>query len=36
VGAAIILCVVLYVGGLFLTSPPGTLDALLLVAPTPF
>lgn len=36
VGTAIIACVVLHVGGLYLTSPPDTLDALLLVAPTPF
>jgi len=36
VGWAIITCVVLHVGGLYLTSPPDTLDALLLVAPTPF
>ncbi len=36
IGAAIVLCVVLHVGGLYLTSPPDTLDALLLVAPTPF
>ncbi len=36
VGAAIVVCVVLHVGGLYVTSPPDTLDALLLVAPTPF
>ena len=36
VGAAIVLCVGLHVGGLYLTSPPDTLDALLLVSPTPF
>ncbi len=36
VGPAIILCVVLHVGGLYVTSPPDTLDALMLVAPTPF
>lgn len=30
------LCVVIHVGGLFVTSPPDTIDALLLVAPTPF
>ena len=35
-GALILLCVALHVGGLFLTSPPDTLDALLLVSPTPF
>lgn len=36
VGAAILACVVVHVGGLYLTSPPDTLDALLLVSPTPF
>lgn len=36
VGVAIVACVALHVGGLYLTSPPDTLDALLLVAPTPF
>ena len=36
VGVAIVLCIVLHVGGLYLTSPPDTLDALLLVSPTPF
>jgi hypothetical protein len=36
VGVAIVACVLLHVGGLYLTSPPDTLDALLLVAPTPF
>lgn len=35
-GAAIVLCVGLHVGGLYLTSPPDTLDALLLVSATPF
>ena len=35
-GTVIILCVVLHVGGLFVVSPPDTLDALLLVSPTPF
>ena len=35
-GAAIAVCVALHVGGLYVTSPPDTLDALLLVAPTPF
>lgn len=35
-GAVLVLCVVLHVGGLFVTSPPDTLDALLLVSPTPF
>ncbi len=36
IGAAIVLCVLLHVGGLYVTSPPDTLDALLLVSPTPF
>jgi predicted ferric reductase len=36
VGAAIVVAVALHVGGLYLTSAPDTLDALLLVAPTPF
>ncbi|MAC82016.1 MAG: ferric reductase [Rhodobacteraceae bacterium] len=35
-GMAILVCVLLHVAGLFVTSPPDTLDALLLVAPTPF
>lgn len=35
-GMAITACVLLHVGGLYLTSAPDTLDALLLVAPTPF
>ncbi|WP_375691667.1 ferric reductase [Pseudooceanicola sp. LIPI14-2-Ac024] len=36
IGAAIVVCVAVHVGGLYLTSPPDTLDALLLVSPTPF
>lgn len=36
IGTAIVLLVAMHVGGLYLTSPPDTLDALLLVAPTPF
>lgn len=35
-GSVVILAVVAHVGGLYLTSPPDTLDALLLVSPTPF
>lgn len=35
-GWAIVMLVALHIGGLYLTSPPDTLDALLLVAPTPF
>ncbi len=36
VGGAILVCVFLHVGGLYVTSPADTSDALLLVAPTPF
>ncbi|WP_121068447.1 ferric reductase-like transmembrane domain-containing protein [Chachezhania antarctica] len=36
VGALLVACVVVHVGGLFVASPPDTLDALLLVSPTPF
>jgi hypothetical protein len=36
IGSVITLAVVAHVGGLYLTSPPDTLDALLLVSPTPF
>lgn len=35
-GGGLVLAVVLHVGGLYLTSAPDTLDALLLVSPTPF
>lgn len=35
-GAALVAGVGLHVGGLYLTSAPDTLDALLLVSPTPF
>lgn len=35
-GSVIVLAVVAHVGGLYLTSPPDTFDALLLVSPTPF
>lgn len=35
-GAAIFLAVALHVGGLWLTSPPDVIDALLLASPTPF
>lgn len=35
-GVAIIVMVALHVGGLYLASPPDTIDALLLVSPTPF
>lgn len=36
VGAGIVLAVALHIGGLYLTSAPDTVDALLLVSPTPF
>lgn len=36
VGAAVVVCVAAHVGGLYLTSPADTWDALALVAPTPF
>lgn len=35
-GVAIVLAVTLHVGGLYLASPDDTIDALLLVSPTPF
>lgn len=35
-GAAILLAVALHVGGLWITSPPDVVDALLLASPTPF
>ncbi len=36
VGAAIVVAVLVHVGGLYVASPSDALDALLLVAPTPF
>lgn len=35
-GPVITFAVLVHVGGLYLTSPPDTIDALLLVSPTPF
>ena len=35
-GSLLVGAVVLHVGGLYLTSPPDALDALLLLSPTPF
>ena len=35
-GSILISCVMLHLGGLYVTSPQDTLDALLLVSPTPF
>ncbi|MEL6792158.1 MAG: ferric reductase-like transmembrane domain-containing protein [Pseudomonadota bacterium] len=36
VGGALIIGVVVHVGGLWITSPPDVIDALLFVSPTPF
>jgi len=36
VGGAIVAAVVVHVGGLWITSPPDVVDALLFVSPTPF
>ncbi|MCR8826998.1 ferric reductase-like transmembrane domain-containing protein [Pseudosulfitobacter koreensis] len=35
-GIALVLAVILHVGGLWLTSPPDVVDALLFTSPTPF
>ena len=35
-GAGLVLAVIIHVGGLWVTSPPDVIDALLLVSPTPF
>lgn len=35
-GIALVLAVILHVAGLWLTSPPDVIDALLFVSPTPF
>ena len=36
VGSALILAVLIHVGGLWVTSPPDVIDALLFASPTPF
>jgi len=36
IGGALVAAVVIHVGGLWITSPPDMIDALLLVSPTPF
>jgi hypothetical protein len=36
VGAALVLAVLVHVGGLWITSPPDVVDALLFASPTPF
>lgn len=35
-GAALVTCVVVHIGGLYLSSPMDVTDALLLISPTPF
>lgn len=35
-GSALVLAVAIHVGGLWITSPPDVIDALLFVSPTPF
>ena len=36
IGAALVLLVLVHVGGLWITSPPDMIDALLFASPTPF
>lgn len=36
IGAMLVLALVIHVGGLWITSPPDVIDALLFVSPTPF
>jgi hypothetical protein len=36
IGGTLVVAVVIHVGGLWITSPPDMIDALLLVSPTPF
>jgi hypothetical protein len=36
IGGALVVAVVVHVGGLWLTSPPDMIDALLFASPTPF
>src|SRR6478735_9858069 len=36
IGGALAVAVAVHVGGLWITSPPDMIDALLLVSPTPF
>jgi hypothetical protein len=36
IGGALVLAVVLHVGGLWIANPPDVVDALLFVSPTPF
>ena len=36
IGSALVVAVVVHVGGLWITSPPDVIDALLFMSPTPF
>ena len=36
IGGALVVAVAIHVGGLWITSPPDVIDALLLASPTPF
>ncbi len=36
IGATLVLAIVVHVGGLWITSPPDVVDALLFASPTPF
>ncbi len=36
IGAALVVAVMVHVGGLWITSPPDMIDALLFTSPTPF
>ena len=36
IGSALVVAVVIHVGGLWITSPPDMIDALLFTSPTPF
>ncbi len=36
VGSALVLLIIIHVAGLWITSPPDVIDALLFVSPTPF
>jgi hypothetical protein len=36
IGGLLVIAVVIHVGGLWITSPPDMIDALLLISPTPF
>jgi hypothetical protein len=36
IGSALVMAVVIHVGGLLIASPPDAIDALLFVSPTPF